>query len=69
MRLKGSTGKLSKTLVANWIFGATQAALGMLQLIQGVLTPEQYIIVAMAITGTHAAVGNWIRTHTTGPLT
>ena len=69
MKLKGSSGTISKTLIANWIFGATQAALGMLQLIQGVLTPEQYIIVAMAITGTHTAVGNWIRAHTTGPLT
>lgn len=67
MKVK-SHGGISKTLLANWLFGAAQAALGMMQIIQGILSPEQYVVVAMVITGIHSAAGHYIRTITTGPL-
>lgn len=68
MKLNGTTGKTSRTLIAHAVFGAAQAALGMLQILQGLMTPETYVVVVMAITGVHSAIGWWLRTKTTTPL-
>jgi len=68
MKTAGSTGKTSRTLVLHGVFGALQSGLGLLQVIQGILTPEQYVMVAMVITGLHSAIGWKLRQVTTGPL-
>ena len=68
MKTTGSSGKTSKTLLLHAVFGALQSALGLMQVIQGILSPESYVVVAMLITGAHSALGWKIRHMTTGPL-
>jgi len=68
MKTNGSTGKTSKTLMLHAVFGAVQAGFGSLQIMQGFLSPEVYVVTATVITGLHSALGWYIRHMTTGPL-
>lgn len=68
MKIKGSSGKLSKTLAANAIFAGAQAALGMTQYLEQVMSMELYIVAVVLLTMIHSSAGNWIRAKTTGPL-
>lgn len=68
MKLKGSTGKLSRTIKFNMVMKGLAAAHLSLQLLQPSMTAETFGYVSLGLAVAIAMGNEYLRTKTTGPL-
>lgn len=68
MKLKGTTGKMSRTIKFNLLMKGIAAAHTSMQLLQPVMSPEVFGYVSVGLAVTIAMGNEYLRTLTTGPL-
>lgn len=68
MKIKGSTGGISRTLLLHYAALAVQALGAALEVWHQVLTPVHYAMLATAVGIGQSMLGAYVRTKTTGPL-
>jgi len=68
MKIKGSTGGISRTMLLHMVALAVQSLLGSLELWKDIMPPVAYVGVATVLGMAHAILGMYYRTQTDSPL-
>ena len=71
MKIRGSDGGISKTLIYNFIRPVAVGIgflVGTLPTFQAAFGPKEYLMISFALVVIDSALGAWLRSKTTGPL-